>query len=91
MYDLLRALAHKAGSFHGAALARETGYGRKQVRSELKKLREIGMVEAAGTDGRKELLRLADDPLTDTVLELPALLEARLEALKDAAPSADCG
>jgi hypothetical protein len=85
MYDLLRELALEAGTFHGAALSRRTGYGRKQVQAELKKLRALGVVEPAGTSGRSELLRLADDPLTDAVLELPELLEARLQAIRDEA------
>ena len=82
MYDLLCALAVEAGTFHGAALSRRTGYGRKQVQAELRKLGALGIVEPTGMSGRKELFRLGDDPLTEAVLDLPALLDARLTQLK---------
>jgi hypothetical protein len=82
MHDVLAALAFKSGSFYGAELSHDTGYSRKQVQAELRKLRTIGVIRVDGRDGRAELLRISDDPLADAVVELPALLEASLAALR---------
>jgi biotin operon repressor len=78
----LRELAKQTGEFHGGAISRATGYSRKQVQSELRKLETIGLIERAGSSGRAELLRVADDELSDTVLALPELLVRRLDALR---------
>jgi DNA-binding transcriptional regulator GbsR (MarR family) len=78
----LRELAKQTGEFHGGAISRATGYSRKQVQSELRKLETIGLIERAGSSGRAGLLRVADDELSDTVLALPELLVRRLDALR---------
>jgi DNA-binding transcriptional regulator GbsR (MarR family) len=61
----LRELAKQTGEFHGGAISRATGYSRKQVQSELRKLETIGLIERAGSSGRAELLRVADDELSE--------------------------
>lgn len=82
MYDLLVALGKVEGQFHAAALSRGIGHSRAQTKSELAKLRALGIVASDGFAGRREQLYLANDPLVDAVLDLPGLLTARLATLE---------
>ena len=78
MFDVLRELARQTGQFHGGGISRATGYSRKQVQVELRKLEMLGVVERVGRRGRAEMLRLCDDELAETVLALPELLVQRI-------------
>lgn len=82
MFEVLRVLARETGEFHGGGISRATGYSRKQVQLELRKLETLGIVERAGQRGRAELMRICDDELADAVLALPELLLQRVESLR---------
>lgn len=82
LYEVLREIAaRKAGSFHGAALAAATGRSRKQVQSELAKLRTLGVVEEAehGHRGRRHVLRVADTDYARHIVELPKVIDEGCE------------
>lgn len=82
MFDVLRVLARQTGHFHGGGMSRATGYSRKQVQLELRKLETLGVVERIGRRGRAEMLRVCDDDLADAVLALPELLVERRESMR---------
>jgi hypothetical protein len=81
LYDVLKSLALVDGDFHAAALSRAGGHSRAQTKADLAKLRALGVVDSHGLDGRVERLYLTDDPLVDTLLELPNLIDASLARL----------
>ena len=81
MYEVLEAIAaRRARQFHGAELAHETGRTRAQVQRELSKLRKLGIVRLEERSGSHELLAVANDELSESLLKLPKLLKKRLGA-----------
>jgi hypothetical protein len=65
--------------FHGAEIARRTGYSRGQIQGELAKLRRLQIIEEVGRAGRAERLRVNDDQLTEALLALSRLIDERLD------------
>jgi hypothetical protein len=66
--------------FHGAEIARRTGYSRGQTQRELAKLRRLQVIEEVERAGRTERLRVADDALAQALLTLSRLIDERLAA-----------